>query len=1268
MTARTDILMKDVFISWTGLDRRIKNCVVQYLESHGIKCVDSDRDCAGNYVEWSIQSVSACQVFLPIITPNTLASHYVPLEIEQWKQKFCGNSDSFPDESIRPFIDMAAYLKLEDYRNRAVVLCSSHDLYKTDPWNLNSYASAVFFDGEPTEKELKAVCDKVKSLLINRYYYLYKKQTAADSIRLIPLFGEKYLSTQHVSPKRLYISRTLTEKSDDGQNVKCISNPAELLKNGNVLFVYGPAGSGKTEYIRQLRSAADKKSFVMSLSCARISDSSGSLFEDLYKEFCRICGVKNFYSEENFKRLLAVKHVILIFDGMDEIALESTKRKMLEKIENYAEQNRENLTLIFTGRDEADEKIIAFRGRTVRRFELNRLTEKETEKLADMLFGYFGSEEKKEAFLKRVRGLDEDIISNPMLLTQLAMVYEATGEVPENIAAICEAVLAIILEADNNHNITAVPEEYRVMIEQRLGAILKKFSKERFLRISAGKNDDAEKIFARVLKEEYSDNRERAAFLVEYLQSRAILNDGEFVHKLFLEYLAASQYYIDCFDEYDELANEEELNELFTRYEDPFWSIVLSMFLLKADSSAESVTELIRILLDRKPMITDYTLLFETAHEMIKNREAVQTALERFLLEKSVEGEMPPYGPFIWYTQQYECYEPAILAAAETVASSDALTAAKTLALVRDVCFLFAQKDMISQVTDRVCGSDLFQKAENALTGVRLALCELFFTGKTSSDVGKDIYPRCFNVAEAKSFSENGYGLYGIMTEPFEDELGMYRHESANEFGGEFVGFLSFPYNVKQIEETLVRHSTRKVCGLALSPTDNTEMVYIAFNQENVRLMYIPENCTAIKPQPIRRREKYISNTVLIEKKYFSFRSYASVPEGVTRIDAETFACCSSINRVQLPQSLKTVGHKAFYKCTGITQITVPDGVVSIGCYAFAKCENLSDISLPEKMERIRSGAFQNCSSIKNIRLPDGITCIDNDLFRICLSLEKIHIPDGVEIIKQFAFAGCSKLINVYLPESIKCIAKGVFQSCPTFHVKGNTLAYEQYSSCKGIVQPGDVNQITKAKVKNTASDYCDINKNEERVIARDRQTIKEYEFSNHKDFFRIVIPQSVTKIKTGAFQNCSELVSVRLSGKITRIFNRTFFECTRLQNIELSPDIEKIGPFAFAECYSLEHIDLPDKLTRIGNSAFLNCNQLNELIFPSCLTQICSFAFKNCTNLTEITIPLSVRIIGPDAFKGCTGLKSINISYRFENDIRSIFGDIDLSIVHFYS
>ena len=164
---RTDIAMKDVFISWTGKDRELKDIIVQYLNSNGISCLESDESCSGDYREWSKEAVGACSVFLLILTENTIKSQYVPIEIEELK-------------------------KLDDWENRVVPVCMNMELYQKHSWGLHESESAVILGNQlPTQEHLSAILHKTIDLLIHRQYTIYCNQSNKEYATLTPLLDSK---------------------------------------------------------------------------------------------------------------------------------------------------------------------------------------------------------------------------------------------------------------------------------------------------------------------------------------------------------------------------------------------------------------------------------------------------------------------------------------------------------------------------------------------------------------------------------------------------------------------------------------------------------------------------------------------------------------------------------------------------------------------------------------------------------------------------------------------------------------------------------------------------------------------------------------------------------------------------------------------------------------------------------------------------------------------------------------------------------------------
>ena len=69
-----------------------------------------------------------------------------------------------------------------------------------------------------------------------------------------------------------------------------------------------------------------------------------------------------------------------------------------------------------------------------------------------------------------------------------------------------------------------------------------------------------------------------------------------------------------------------------------------------------------------------------------------------------------------------------------------------------------------------------------------------------------------------------------------------------------------------------------------------------------------------------------------------------TIPSGVTSIERDTFAFCTSLAGLTIPNSITSIGSYAFIYCGSLTSITIPNSVTSIGESAFAACTNLNGV------------------------------------------------------------------------------------------------------------------------------------------------------------------------------------------------------------------------------------------------------------------------------------------------------------------------------------
>ena len=1232
---RTNIEQTDVFISWTGKDRAIKDKIVDFLRRNDISCTESDHNCTGDFEEWSREAVAKSTIFLLIFTENTIDSKYVPQEIE-------------------------AFRRLENHQNRIVPVVSEYSVYEKHLAELAEKESAIFLNDfrDNEEKLLSKILFNVQNLMNNHFYKLYREATKPAYLRISSLLKALRVADKEFDYGKLYINRAVTD--DEGNE---ISDARTFIGKEDIFFLQGAGGSGKSSYIDQLRLAADENTFVISLSCRKLIGKT-DLMSAMFDEFRRYFGNRYFYTMSDFRSLLSVRHLQLVLDGMDEIATSEGKRAVINMVAEYYTSNSRSTTLFFTGRNEEDADLIAMNGQTAKILRLRSFKEDEIKLFGENLFLLLGSSGKNEEFYVRIQELSDEIRTNPLLLSQLMIVYDKQNRIPETVVGIYDAVCEITLY--NENEIAGIAAAYHNMLtKEKLSGILKSFSAERYRLKAQGKEKSAEKIFSVILKNKYAydDAHERAAFLTDYLKSRTIMkSDDDFYHKMFLEYFTAVYYYDNCFDDYDELEDEQALCELFSHYSDSFWSSVLKLFLVKADSliSSEETANLYKALSGMG--ITEYTLLFDTVKDLINQKKEAAAEIVSDILKKSSDGTYAPYGPLFWYIPEYSLYEELICALSKI---TDEEIYSNALALTRDVCWIFGHYNSISEITNEADGNALFTKAK--LPGIRKGLCELFFTRHTDVTAGQNVYPRCFNLAEAKQRMENGCGIHGRTETAFEDEMKLYSHESFTQLGGEFIGIVSAKYDIELIENTLGKKSCSKLCGLFLSPAKSRLMKKLAINDKHIKEMYIPETILDFENHYKK------TNCVIIDDGILYFNEKIVLPEATEKIENEAFANLKNVRFVVLGNNIREIGERAFSDCIALETIVLPDSIIEIGENAFNYCKSLISISIPSNVTElkdgtfagcralkeiklhnnicaIREGAFAFCSSLTELELPEGLTAIEPHTFDGCVSLEKTQLPDNIKRIGYSAFADCSSLKKISLPENLKIIEECAFKNCTELSSINipdttNTMSDMAFENCKALrtvylpdsmqyfgknIFRGCINlqKIENCPKGNSCASFGISHECSVLYSAKELQTLNipegteeiDYcEFEGDCSFDTVNFPEGIKKIGYKAFKDCFALRSIILPESIADVENAAFEGCKSLTNVKLPSGITRIAAFTFADCIALEKIELPEKLSQID-----------------------FFAFKNCTALKSIRLPDSIKALDKDIFSGCSELKKI--------------------------
>lgn len=309
----------------------------------------------------------------------------------------------------------------------------------------------------------------------------------------------------------------------------------------------------------------------------------------------------------------------------------------------------------------------------------------------------------------------------------------------------------------------------------------------------------------------------------------------------------------------------------------------------------------------------------------------------------------------------------------------------------------------------------------------------------------------------------------------------------------------------------------------------------------------------------------------------------------VTAIASEAFSGCSKITSVIIPDSVTSIGARAFDSCSSlqlneygnalylgnndnpylfllqskdwfINSCEVHEQTKVIADYAFSNNNELKSVTIGNKLTTIGKNAFEYCMGLTDVTIPDSVTTIDDYAFNFCRNLTSVTMGNSVASIGNGAFNCCSSLNSVVIPDSVTSIGANVFYGCSSLADIAVDEANDVYHSAGNCL----IETATKTLIAGSNSS----------VIPADGSVmvIDEFAFAGSK-ITSIVIPDSVQEIRANAFYYCSGLISVTIGNGVTRICDNAFEGCYELISAEIGSSVTSIGRAAFLYCNSLTEI-----------------------------------------------------------------------------------------------
>ena len=353
-------------------------------------------------------------------------------------------------------------------------------------------------------------------------------------------------------------------------------------------------------------------------------------------------------------------------------------------------------------------------------------------------------------------------------------------------------------------------------------------------------------------------------------------------------------------------------------------------------------------------------------------------------------------------------------------------------------------------------------------------------------------------------------------------------------------------------------YDTEKECWVMKFDGDVTSIGERAFAWcESLTSVTIPDSVTTIGYDAFCCCTSLIcvtipdSVTAIGEQAFVSCRSLTSVtiPDSVTLIGDYAFNSCISLTSVIIPDSVTAIGYDAFGYCISLTKFNgkyaSEDGrclIIGGTLNSFAPA-GLTEYTIPDSVTSIGERAFASCTSLISVTIPDSVTTIEANAFAWCPSLTSVTIPDSVTIIGDWAFRECSSLTGVTIPDSVTTIGKSAFFNCSSLSKFNGKFASED-GRC--LIIDGTLNSFAPAGLT-------------EYTIPDSVTTIGDSAFERCESLTSVTIPDGVTSIGSSAFSYCSILTSITIPDSVTTIGEQAFCLCSSLTSVTIPDSVTLI-------------------------------------------------------------------------------------------------------------
>ena len=291
--------------------------------------------------------------------------------------------------------------------------------------------------------------------------------------------------------------------------------------------------------------------------------------------------------------------------------------------------------------------------------------------------------------------------------------------------------------------------------------------------------------------------------------------------------------------------------------------------------------------------------------------------------------------------------------------------------------------------------------------------------------------------------------------------------------------------------------------------------------------------CLAASAEDAADGDFTIEGTTLV--KYNGPGGEVTVPDGIERLEKEAFQD-SAVTRVNLPETLKEIGHHCFYSCRQLAEITLPASLTGLESVnqAFGDNDALKAFSVAPGGNYIAvDGVLFTASGKTLVYYPDGKKDAE------------YTVPEGTEMLAFTSFGGpCLEVLN--FPSTMKDVGGGyvAFVGLPCLREINVAPGNKIFRSVDGVLYTSD-----------TLMCYPN---------AKEGRELKAEDF-----------PAGLKRIAHNSFWGNRYLETVEFPEGLEEMGGKLFLGAHSLKTAVVPASVKYISYYSFAFCRQLEKVTI---------------------------------------------------------------------------------------------